>query len=337
MAYGTDFDADLPIRIHDSLDPTLGAEVDSDRNLHVLAHGQDGSSNALSFLLSEEGHAAINGVYNATTNTDPSNFGLIGHVRNATPGDAQQTVRITSASPDSDAIDESIVFALDTNSFLKYWDSAASQWERVSGDAGAINVNISNDSIIVDVDGVYNVTTNADPDNVGLIAHTRAASPGDAEQVKRLTAVTSDTVHALDVSLHDEDGAAYSQSNPLPVSLSDSAGDDVHNYQQTSSPLAKNGTEDLDYTVTAGKTLYLKQVKIAASGQTVCDVQIETGVGTDTWNTVAMLFNSAANKTEWIDFKQAIQVAAGVKVRLTVKNVDNQSQDIYTFINGAEY
>jgi len=337
MAYGTDFDADLPVRIHDSSDPTLGAQVDSDKNLHVLAHGKDVGDNALHFLLSEEGHAAINGVYNVTTNTDPSNFGLIGHVRNASPADSHQTVRITSASPDSDAIDESTVFALDTNSFLKYWDSAASQWERVSGDAGALNVNVSNDSIVVDVDGVYDAGTNTDPDNVGLIAHTRAASPTDAEQVKRLTAITSDTVHALDVSLHDEAGAAYSQSNPLPVSLSDSAGDDVHNYQQTSSPLAKNGTEDLDYTVTAGKTLYLKQVKLSASGQAICDVQVETGVGTDTWDTVAMIFNSSANKTEWIDFKQAIQVAAGVKVRLTVKNADNTSQDVYTFINGAEY
>lgn len=74
----------------------------------------------------------------------------------------------------------------------------------VSGKEG-LDVNILNE-IGVDIDGVYNVTTNADPDNMGLIGHTRAASPTDAEQTERITSgviaddLPSANVHALDVA-----------------------------------------------------------------------------------------------------------------------------------------
>jgi hypothetical protein len=83
--------------------------------------------------------------------------------------------------------------------------------------AGAVNIQDGGNSITVDVDGVYDIINNADPDNVGLIAHSRNASPADAHQTERLTSVTSGTVKALDVSLHDENGVPYSSSNNLNV------------------------------------------------------------------------------------------------------------------------
>lgn len=69
----------------------------------------------------------------------------------------------------------------------------------------------------IDIDGVYNGSINTEPANIGLVAHTRVISPGDNDQNKRLTAITNATVHALDVSLHDENGNAYSSTNPLQV------------------------------------------------------------------------------------------------------------------------
>jgi hypothetical protein len=68
-----------------------------------------------------------------------------------------------------------------------------------------LDVNVLND-IVVDLDGVYATTTNETPDNAGLIAHTRAATPGAAEQVKRTTAgpmadgVVNANVHGLDTA-----------------------------------------------------------------------------------------------------------------------------------------
>lgn len=74
------------------------------------------------------------------------------------------------------------------------------------GSDEALDVYIAND-IAIDVDGVYDAGDNPDPDNVGLIAHTRAATPDDDDQVERVTsaAASSDdvvaaNVHGLDVN-----------------------------------------------------------------------------------------------------------------------------------------
>lgn len=74
----------------------------------------------------------------------------------------------------------------------------------VSGKQG-LDVNIIS-AITVDVNGVYNVGTNPTPDNVGVIAHTRSATPGASDQVERTTAglpgtgVVAANVHGLDVN-----------------------------------------------------------------------------------------------------------------------------------------
>lgn len=76
------------------------------------------------------------------------------------------------------------------------------------GGTEGLNVNVLNDiTATCDLDGVYNVTTNADPDNVGMIAHDRAAAPSDAEQIFRPTggqanadAIVAANIHALDTN-----------------------------------------------------------------------------------------------------------------------------------------
>ncbi len=74
------------------------------------------------------------------------------------------------------------------------------------GGIEALDVNVAN-AIDVELNGVYDVGTNPSPDNVGLIAHSRAASPGAAEQLFRSTggaassdAVVAANVHGLDVN-----------------------------------------------------------------------------------------------------------------------------------------
>lgn len=73
----------------------------------------------------------------------------------------------------------------------------------------------------VDVDGFYDAETNPDPDNIGLIGHTRSTDTDQTDQVQRITAkrgtVDTDTV-SQDVSLHDAQGNAYTATNPLPTS-----------------------------------------------------------------------------------------------------------------------
>jgi hypothetical protein len=76
------------------------------------------------------------------------------------------------------------------------------------GAAEALDVNIVNDiAVAVDLDGVYDVSTNPTPDTAGAIFHTRAAAPDETNQTARVTAnaasadaVTAANVHGLDVN-----------------------------------------------------------------------------------------------------------------------------------------
>jgi hypothetical protein len=86
----------------------------------------------------------------------------------------------------------------------------------------AVDAAVSVTGISVDLKGVYDAVTNPTPDNVGIIAHSRSVSPGDAQQTQRLSSKqgTVDTdVRALDVSLHDQLGNAYTSLNPVPSSV----------------------------------------------------------------------------------------------------------------------
>ena len=170
-------DERLHTKIVDPNNPdTQQAEVDTDNNLHTEAHGNDPSNVDRVLRTSEQGHASIDGEYDAANNTDPSNIGLIGHTRNATPGDTQQTERLTSIE-----------------------------------DSGG-------------------------------------------------------TVRALDISMHDENGEAYTPDNPLPVAVEESEGDEKHE-EHTAVDVAKDATNTQDYSVADGRTLLLYQILGSASGK----------------------------------------------------------------------
>jgi hypothetical protein len=93
-----DVDERLQIKIVDGTDVTKMATVDSDKNLHIENHGNDPAGVDRVQRMSENGHAAVDGLYNATTNTDPSQVGLVGHARAASPADTDQTKRLTAVT-----------------------------------------------------------------------------------------------------------------------------------------------------------------------------------------------------------------------------------------------
>lgn len=75
------------------------------------------------------------------------------------------------------------------------------------GSKESLDVYVAND-LSVDLDGIYNVSTNATPDSVGFIGHTRAASLDETVQIERSTIGTadSDAVVAANVSGLDVNG-----------------------------------------------------------------------------------------------------------------------------------
>lgn len=187
-------------------------------------------------------------------------------------------------------------------------------------------------------DGVYDVTNNTLPGNVGLILHSRAATPDETNQIIRPTAIqgsTDNTIYALDMALHDEAGNAYSATNPLPVAIGSSEGDEVVDYDQAVA-VVKDASANHDYTVTALKTLVLDSVECSASGRAKFELQVETGVATGIYETKLVGFNSIADPNVELNAKKRISVAAGVIVRLVKTNLDNQAQDLYSTILGVE-
>jgi len=190
----------------------------------------------------------------------------------------------------------------------------------------------------VEVDGVYDASNNTEPSNTGIIAQQRNATPGDTLQTERLTSVqdSGGTVRSLDVSLHDEDGEAYSSTNPLPVTLEESEGDEICDYNTTSSVI-KDAIANHDYTVTALKTLISQRVWVAGSGKLKVELQLETGVASGIYNTFLVAFNSTANPNIDIPLDKICgKQIAGANVRIVITNKDNQPQDLYSTLMGIE-
>jgi len=258
----SDYNSGLPIRSEaDGLDERVQTkivdasnpdsqqmEVDTDNNAHVESHGNDPTGVDRVQRLSEEGHTSVSGIHDGTTNTDPANIAVVGHVRNATPGDTQSTERLTSIE-----------------------DSAGE-------------------------------------------------------------------VRALDISLHDEDGEAFSANNPLPVTFEESEGDEIHD-EDTAVDVAKDATDTHDLVVASGKTLLVHQVLGSASGKMKVELQIGDGAVSEVFTKKAVRFNSTAKPDADIDLKVALKVigtANGTTVRVIRTNRDNQVQDLSTTIIGVE-
>jgi hypothetical protein len=74
----------------------------------------------------------------------------------------------------------------------------------------ALDVNIAGGNLAVDLNGIYNVSSNPTPDNVGAIFFSRAVTPGLAEQVQTVTAAAQGSIIAADVSkIHALDVSSF--------------------------------------------------------------------------------------------------------------------------------
>lgn len=98
-----DLQEKIQSKIVDFTDPTKGAQVDSDKNLHVEIHGNTPSDTDKPVRLNEDGLIAINGEYNVTTNSIPSSVGLIGHLRDAAKSLVHQLKRISAIDSSVDS------------------------------------------------------------------------------------------------------------------------------------------------------------------------------------------------------------------------------------------
>lgn len=187
--------------------------------------------------------------------------------------------------------------------------------------------------------GYYDVSNNSDPASIGLIGHDRQASPADTYQILRLTAIggESDSV-CLDIALHDEVGNYYDEDNPLPVTVTESEGVEVHDYD-TAAAIAKDATDDHTYSVADGDVFLLYGVLGNASGKMKIELQIGDGDVAELFDSKCVRFNSTASTEADIDFlNKPIKITGTVNtttIKIIRTNLDNQAQDLYTTIIGV--
>lgn len=180
--------------------------------------------------------------------------------------------------------------------------------------------------------GLYDVNDNKRPSSQGIVASERSASPNEQTMSKRPSAVNGegDSI-CLDVSLHDEAGLNYTETNPLPVVPIETVGDSVDVFNE-STAIAKNSSANHDYTtVNQFKNL---EVDCSGSGYARFELQVETGPATGVFNTVMVKFNSTAQPNLKLAYNKL--VASGLIVRVVKTNLDNQSQNLYSQISGIE-
>ena len=231
---------------------------------------------------------------------------------------------------------------------VKLIDSTATNFANIDAD-GNVHIKVhganpaAGDEVLrlsesgnVALDGIYNATTNSNPSSAGLVASVRDAAPSATTQTFRPTGIANGTVHALDISLHDATGAAYSESNPLPVVTTQEPGTPVLDFKDDAAVAATTGTASHDYLVTATKKLKMIRVEATASGRAKFEVRISND-GT-TFDTVGVKFNSTATPNVEFDFVGVAKyiTGTGATLRVVKYNLENKPMDIYSTIQGVE-
>lgn len=183
-------------------------------------------------------------------------------------------------------------------------------------------------------DGIYDATNNSLPSTSGLMAVQRATTPAASDQIKHISAISSGTVHALDVSLHDASGNVFNSGNPLAVTVVDAAsGTPVNDYKKAAA-VASAGSDNHDYTV-AGSILIFKRVIGSSAGKASMEIQIDP-TGSAGYSTVGFLFNSVSTPTMLFELEPA-DVAVGGKIRVIMKNLEpGHSEDLHSTILGTK-
>lgn len=210
----------------------------------------------------------------------------------------------------------------------------------VNNGAGAAAVNIQDGGNSITVDGT--VSTSNFPSTVDTNFGTVGSSTiRTASQIGNATGAASfgngaTGAQTLRVAANlAVAGADVTSLNPVPVTFDDTPGDQVNDFKAAAS-IAAAASDNHNYTVTTGKTLFLNQIEGSGSGKAKMEVQVETGVATNTFVSKFVQFNSTATPNMTISLRDPIQVAAGVRVRVIMTNRDNQSQDLYSTISGNE-
>jgi hypothetical protein len=196
----------------------------------------------------------------------------------------------------------------------------------------------------VQSNGDYDAALNKRPSSQATILHDRkntAELPAEEDQNKRPTAVAYDngvdeTVVAADVAIRDHNGVPWTEENPLPTYQAEKPSDEVEDFHD-SGDIDNVTPSTHEYIVSVGKTLKNLKVFGSASGKAKWELKVETAVGSATFVTVAIGFNSTAQPNLVVPLEYKKTIAAGVKVQVVKTNRDkNDDFSVYSQVTGDE-
>lgn len=164
-----------------------------------------------------------------------------------------------------------------------------------------------------------------------------------------LAALESITVVATDLDIRDlthvsdsvkigdgTDLLAVNADGSINVVISnDVAGTEICAYN-TSASVAAAASVNFDYTVNTAVTLIVEQAFCSGSGKVKAELKVETAAASGVYNTKFVAFNSTSHPTIIMPISRYLKQVTGAKVRITLTNLDNQAQDLYSTLTGSE-
>lgn len=301
-----DFDSSLPVRTESAGD-IIAKIADATTPSQQLAVESDGSINVNASFSPGTEVKITDGTDTVAVNAD----GSLNAVVSATNLD----IRDLAFATDKVDVGGSVV-ALDSTT-LTALESITVQ----NGSGGsAVNIQDGGNSITVDgtvaatQSGSWTVTANAGT-NLNTSALALNTTLTDKTQFTNITDGTDTLAVNTDGSIN-------------VVLLNDVPGTEICN-RQTSAAVASAASTNHDYTVTTGKTFTAEQAVIAGSGKLKVQVLFNGVIKFDA-------FNSTANPTILLPMLRLIKAASTQVVRITITNLDNQAQDLYSTLMGSE-
>lgn len=329
----TENDGDVVVKIADSTVPSQQLKVEADGSVNVNAEVTATDLDIRDLSASQDNVAISDGTDTLAINAD----GSINVIASATDLDirdlafATDKVDVSGSEVSLDAATlaalENITVSstdLDIRDLAFATDKVDASGSEVSLDAATLAAleNVTVSATDLDIRDLAFATDKVDVSGSDITA-TVSATDLDIRDLSHV----SDSVKIGDGT----DLLAVNTDGSINVVVQEDVGTEVVAYD-TAAAIAGGASSNHDQVFASASKLY--QVWSSASGKMKIEVQIETGSATNTFNTIAVGFNSTADSNINLVLSKYAAIPAGARVRVIRSNRDNQAQDVYSTIVG---
>lgn len=183
-------------------------------------------------------------------------------------------------------------------------------------------------------DGIYDGADNLNPSTTAVITSQRNATIDKTTLTERVTSVSgNDDKKAMDVAISDSQGNRIDENNPLAIYIAESPAEEIDDYNSTAS-VAMDVTVNHERTVTTGKQFKQLVVPYTAPGLMRAELFIEDAPSAGTFTKVAGGYNSVSRPNGKLTYKK--NIPAGVIIRVSLTNCDEDNQELESQIQGLE-